>query len=850
MSSLQDSSPPASILRDEIDVHQTRTNDPGLAMPNKLVKRSTSQRVLSLDQARGSIFRRPATSHQRSSSLMPVSTPLMNSQQPIAETQERPYTSTADIWRPFFFNSGHSRKRHTSGTMRDSTIRTVSASYAPRPMLVNAKAVQRRQFDDDDDDQFPRPSPLPSSTIQRRQKLRPSLGAFGKSGRQRNFTDPTTRVFTEEAQGSILPATKQSPLSPVSRSSTFGVDFPNGTPVFTSSPPIRQIPGQTLRINKRTSVARSDPNTLSSDNDTRIFTDDDSMDFQSDTAYDSLATRATASSHSGYRQPKIETIFDEQQSSSTVNHVPALEALMQRSTLNERAANLPNNTPAWVENVGMGITGFDEDENMEALTPVRENGGPSLEELNNTPVAFRIHDHQLPNGSSPSSVVKRPAPAGYVPRIQYPEDMDIEKEDSIDWSPKSDKESKAIAEEAADSPTQLRFDIDAIQDSDSNKRSSIFDWSEQQRAGGDGTNGISPRPKTVHGKQGNEDIRSRASGRKGPNAVHLRSQSVPVSRESLVDVEVPPSAAKYGTWGLGNKPVSEEWNEDFDFDDGEDVDLIPQPLNDTIKHNARDSIRSVKVPQSIIDRQASVHLQFGQVQEFMTLVEELKRLRVQGVVLQLLNGQSEQLWEDADTIINLATINDEDDGPLRPPSPMSSDIFGDDNSPSSRKISMESSKRDSLTQRTVSNPATPQNGRPRGESLAQAKSFLQTIHQNRTGSDSSPAAAPATPQRGKLPFDTQDLRDLVVRAGAITRALKEIVRRAEGVSISPQRTPQRNHDASLSHIFYPLEASPSPADRKPGIPKSRSANSYLGAAGRNSDELPPPLRFTAVIEAN
>src|SRR2546421_6542040 len=183
-------------------------------------------------------------------------------------------------------------------------------------------------------------------------------------------------------------------------------------------------------------------------------------------------------------------------------------------------------------------------------------------------------------------------------------------------------------------------------------------------------------------------------------------------------------ATKFGTWGLGNKGVSEEWNDDFEFDDldnGANDDLGGLPLNDV-------SLKGMKVPQSIIDRQASVHGQFSQVQEFMLLVEELKRLRVHGAALQLIQGQSSHLWEDAENIINLATLNDEDED-LRPHSPASPSTFDDfdDHSPTfsrSRKPSVingdENGYPDPLPRRSMSYAATPPHGRPRSESLAQA----------------------------------------------------------------------------------------------------------------------------------
>jgi hypothetical protein len=55
------------------------------------------------------------------------------------------------------------------------------------------------------------------------------------------------------------------------------------------------------------------------------------------------------------------------------------------------------------------------------------------------------------------------------------------------------------------------------------------------------------------------------------------------------------------------------------------------------------------------------------------------------------------------------------------------------------------------------------------------------------------------PRAQKLPFDTSSLKDLVVRAGVVTRALKEVIRKAEGVATSPQNVfPQ---DPPFRRIF-------------------------------------------------
>ena len=256
------------------------------------------------------------------------------------------------------------------------------------------------------------------------------------------------------------------------------------------------------------------------------------------------------------------------------------------------------------------------------------------------------------------------------------------------------------------------------------------------------------------------------------------------TEDSLTENEVPSSATKFGTWALGSKPVSEEWSDDFVFDDPDDAaeeNLVP-----TIEEKAqnRESIRSVKVPQSIMDRQQSVHIQFGQVRDFMLLVEELKRLRIRGADLGLLDSHSRQLWDDAESIIDLATVNDEDDALPRPPSPLSSDMFGDETPPPKRQFDDEMGRTNN--RRSISNPATPPYGRPRGESL-QTKSFLQAIHQHRSGVEISPTVERPRREheRDKLPFDTQDLRDLVVRAGVINRALKEIVRKSRRGILEP-----------------------------------------------------------------
>ncbi|EXJ59304.1 uncharacterized protein A1O5_12185 [Cladophialophora psammophila CBS 110553] len=690
----------------------------------------------------------------------------------------------------------------------------------------------------------------------RRHKIRRTLGSVRKGIPPRHFTDPIVRLNKDEAYGSIVPSGAFSNLSPMSNVSAFEVDLPPDTPVFTSSPPSYGPPQNRFTIPKRISVAPSDPTTVSSDNDTRVFTDDDSMDFHSDTAYDSLATRATASSHSGFRQPKIETIFDEMSVDQQPAETAGLEDLMQRATLDD-TQSIVSREGGYGEaaNIGMGICGLEANGEMQefspdqASTPVKSPRAEA-EDFVSTPVPKRTYRESLVISSSPPSTQLFPRPRQVEPEL--PRMMNVDDDDDIDWSPKSNNDKNQVtAKDVPSSPIQSRFEQlseDDVDEHQSTKRSSIFDWSEHSKFGSDQSNGISPRPQTVHGKQGSHVGRSRPSGRKNNAAMHLRSQSVPVNRDSLAENDTPSSATKFGTWALGSKPVSEEWSDDFEFDDVDVGDGVTG-MTDEDRAKNRESIRSVKVPQSIMDRQQSVHIQFGQVRDFMLLVEELKRLRLRGAPLGLLESHSRQLWEDAESIIDLATVNEDDEALPRPPSPISSDIFGDETPPSKRAIEDEEGR--IMNRRSISSPATSPYGRPRGESL-QAKNFLQVIHQNRREAEASPGEESVRGrEREKLPFDTQDLRDLVVRAGVITRALKEIVRKAEGVSLSPERPAPKFPEPVFRQIFEPPNSSPIPESRKPGLPKSRSANSYLDAVDTSADrEISQPLSFTKVVEAN
>jgi Septation protein etd1 len=682
---------------------------------------------------------------------------------------------------------------------------------------------------------------------------------------------------------------------------------------------------------QRASLSPSDPasTTFSSDNE-RVFSsgDEDSLEFQSDTAYDSVATRATMSSNSGLPGLEIERLFDETPPEATKHSFLPLEDLIPHGPFGELSQHdatsldgldslstprddqssnqdveylatpvaarenqsLPeNNNPyppltasskgLWreqsdLEPISAGRGGVaippaareiqSQPENFSSGPPLKlcsedvlleqstTERIPAERERGATPVAPPEH-HSLPEyiTSSPpltpysgsllrvqAQMESHPAERPDLARCSgqpWDEDvhLDYSSEDQV-LSPDLPQHipprlSPSLVGAYQPSLPHHRQELDDMREE---RRLSIFDWSEQQRSDRDSLYGSSPRPRTMHSKQGNDGRGGRGPGRRAPNALHLRSQSVPAAKESYMDSDPAYPPAKFGTWGLGNKGVSEEWTDDFEFDE-DDYDA---------QQGFEPSVTGMKVPQAIIDRQASVHGQFGQVQEFMLLVQELKRLRHQGTVLELMGGSSHHLWEDAESIINLATLNEDDEELIPPQSPGfpgSFDDFEDDLSPASRpwqqcNPSIEDGLKAIPTSMLNSIPATPPTGRPRGESLAQAKQFLQTMHQNRTGTESSPFDDRSHPP--KLPFDTQDLRDLVTRTGVVTRALKDIVRKAEGVLISPDGTPKEPRDPPFSQIFKRPEDL-SPSSKKPGLPKSTSLNSYInGSLASSTDD--------------
>lgn len=669
-----------------------------------------------------------------------------------------------------------------------------------------------------------------------------------------------------------------SPLPPISRLSSFNLDLSglhissssnshHGTHMSPTSPDnIRPISRSTSdgRFKALTShpvvVHQQFPPRLSelnasdrgstlvgSDSDAKGFAsgEDDEMDFQSDTAYDSYRTGATASLRA--RNATLDSMFDESP--------PSSGARSKISEFHEMAliSAFRNTDDSIVE----------EDEGM--VTPIKSRRRFN-EDTYSTPIRQSIETatEDIVPSSPPSFCLA----TREFSRLSLGDDDDEEEDwtrddDSIalrnSLSPptssiNSQRVSKALCAALAD-VTDTGASVrngGQIQE----RPRSVFDWSEPHMHEKVDIMGNCPRPSTVHGKQGMDSRGGRAAGRSRPTALHVRSQSVPVvpdiggHRESKV-------APKFGTWGLGAKNVSEDWDNDFEFDN-----------MDTDEGNGQLSTGNsvaMLVPPAIQASQANVVGHVGQIREVCLLVEDLKRLRSLAREKGILDGPSADKWREAEGIIALA-IPDEEDETLSPPqSPStlsrerghqsnhrttmsidSTDRNGFENEDiqenghddlyhnfQSRRQSVFSPDDDifgsALPSVSVEETRSTKNTRRyhAGKDTTEiARSVMENMHQHRASSDPiHSTVVNDTPD--KMPFDTTSLRDLVQRANALARALSEIIRRADGITQSPNRSPHFERDSSpaFTRVFSDPLASPP----RSMMHRTQSNNSVLSA---------------------
>jgi hypothetical protein len=934
---------------------------------NKLVKRSSSQRLLSSGNALHSSLRRPATSHQRSANLQQfqqneepgrlslAASSIMPSES-VRGTQS--YDDLSQVWVPSFkprvirtARDGFARRASANGipNTRNEAIETIVPGMTEKATLVMATSISldssheianRRPsnisvlsrpfspigFEASSSsrgdktntmanatpelksrgsfslsEMFPSPSPstwkMPRAGSLRKSKPftrdtggrrvvsdpqssnphKPIRSAQTQSNLERNSVsrNDTDYEATPSVPGAIITNNHQrgssSPLPPLNRLSAFEINLPEAMPSYPTSPqPESPAPFQrelstspfspfVPKVRQhRFSSGPSEPGStlLGSDNDnSRLMSgDEDDMDARSETVYDSTRTGATGSSHSGIRRPPIDTIFDE----SPPPELPPREKLLDLQDLLHHNDSFtgPNTT---IHHIVAA--------EQQGSTPVPATV-PCKEDDSSTPM-HKTEETFLASEASPPSVsalteLKTTDPTAR--KSQPDQDEDLWSFEHAEISHAEAVHIRNVSLNGSNHPlivASQHSEADRRRESpparipDKSSKTNIFEWSESPLTDRESSHGESPRPKTVHGKQGRAMRGNQVNGRRGPSALHLRSQSVPVQKD-ITGRRTHNNPSTLDSWVLGNKGPSEDWDGDFEFEEG--------PRTGKQASNSdpvRPSFSSgMLVPRNILERQASVHGQFGQVKELALLVEDLRRLQQQAAGQGIMEGQSAELWKEAEGIINLATLDDEEQEIFPPRSPHSPsfdfDPF-DEDSPSLRsrrrsgmspptegRLSMvddsPASQPSSRPPQDMASMETPPPSRPRNESSAKAKSVLENIHQQRSPYDAVLLDAPFAQK--KLPFDTTSLKDLVTRAGVVTRALKEIVRRAENgpksMDTPEPRSSTPRDPPYISQMFHQPPISPtrnkSPrVTQSPKSPQSQKSGTFKGGGGIGND---------------
>ncbi|CEL02483.1 hypothetical protein ASPCAL03653 [Aspergillus calidoustus] len=818
--------------------------------PNKLVKRPKSQHSNAnpffahtvSSPSFPSALRRPATSYQRSETSKHKATHSLSFEPSLALNTVLEPTSKPpgnDDWRPYISPSSDTlsermtRRFSTATKPRDPSVRRILPHTDTAPTLLLATSIAKKEtatevaidpsveFRDPfkespqnpekplgEQGQSPPEEPCPKSPAddaapldirvfrngsfagpKRRAASTPLPnmpnveGAIWVSPRapgRRNITDPN--VFRRPPTTSDVDIFSSGIVGRKSKVvSSYRKEYSADLGSFRyrdvsrhTSTDLYSLRGSLRRRPKRHSLAASDPaSTVIGSDDTRIFTsgDEDDTDFLSDTAFDSIRTHMTTDS-SCFQSPRIETIFDRTFPPEIVDEPPARQTLPGSFV---RPSIQPSNL---------------ESQREAPLTLVTRN----LAEVHEGDSQISFPSDLSDDEDSQSMVASLPGDKTIRPSLALANFGAMSLGNNEELNHSNTPNLAALMDECQDASR------------DTSPRMNIFDWSEQSRADREGS-GPDGRPRTVHGKHGPAGIRgSRATGRKAPNTLHYRSQSVPVAREPVVlHNESRQTSGKFGTWGLGSKGVSEDWDSDFEFEDNKEETT----MSENVKPNKETNRQSVVVPQAIMERQASLHGQFGQVQELTLLVEELKRLRHQASFLNIVRGPSSELWKEAEGIVDLATLDDDDDndGSHSPPrSPTSLTFSFDDSEVESSNMNNDPWKRASgeswrasLSENTAAR-ATTSFGPDLAVLSTKTNSVLDLIYHQRLSQDPTVMNPSHLPRSKKLPFDTQSLRDLVVRAGVVTRALKEVVRKAEGVTNGSEENTRPSHPP-FSRIF-------------------------------------------------
>ncbi|KAM0464018.1 hypothetical protein ACHAO4_000744 [Trichoderma viride] len=685
----------------------------------------------------------------------------------------------------------------TSGSLRQPKRETEPDGVNDQPH-VSAPSNSGAQTAVEHDLKAPAQSPIPPSPL----------------GRQGPTLDsaPSSQLTMHKRSHS-------SPLLPAPRKSNFQIDGPRlGSPSGAASHSARQHqPSGSSTSSAAMSQLRASPlhesfsATEGFESDARGFisADEDDADYKSDTVFDSL--RTAASSRTRAVETPLDSIYDDSPPSTAGNN-----GKTKRLSIQEILGH----------NWGGDTNIMEEDENT--MMPIGETSGARLRYSSR-------HILTLPRISSESSQNGVSIYTKEFGRISLDDDFDEDwdVDDDAHFNPLSppskgsSMNSRVINPNVRVALANMSLDQTSDVDSDDRPLNNLFDWSETSFHEKSSTDGVPLRPKTSYEKQ-ELDARGGRPVIRGPIPTHIRSQSVPLSH--ALDEGKSSTGAKYGTWGLSSKTVSEDWDEDFEFGGG------ANDFGDKADNNL------FSVPESIQASQPSVKAHSGQIRELSLLVNDLKRLCRHGRDMDMLDGPQKTLWKEAEGVIALASPDEEDsideendanfldaleefdnnDG-------FSEEDFGDLSfgkldmafdikEPMSKTAVVR--ERHSPKRRSVFSPdddifggnwplvddgppsnqssrsRTPELRADRQEEAAKgARSVMEAM--SRSIPDQDTLSRPDN----KMTFDTNSLRVLVKRAGELRDSLSDVIRRAEQITQSPAVTPRRERQTDSSPAF-------------------------------------------------
>ncbi|KAH9845543.1 hypothetical protein Tdes44962_MAKER06577 [Teratosphaeria destructans] len=860
---------------------------------NKLVKRTPSLSSSdgfhhqSSSASRLPVLRRPATSHQRTATQQQR---LSRAWQRESETRDSSDLELRHYFTPKIIADKGILGQRRNSTGIPNPIRRVYPDRKYTPVLVSARDVEVKrsnvEVDDGSSDENEAPvnltlpptvtsSPAFDATSASRRSFsigdllssgpqplwrRPSSSASKSSVSRRLSRKPRPRIATEplpmdssfdqerppkrrdltdprEAYRDIYSSFDAQAITG-SHTADFRLDSASDTPRSqdssfrdspladtyqqsgTPSPNLGQ--DRSRSVTAESSVARSarlsapasaNVSTTGSDSERRS-TGGYSTDYQSESAFDSFQTRTTRSV-SGKRGPPIDTIFDESP--------PVFSS--GRST---RLGDLLND--GHFSSSGQG-------------TRFRHSTIEEEESVISTPVRS-IRD---------KSVTTTPS-AGYRPQQLFPSSPPVMADpDEIDWDAVADEpmRSNGLGTQPQGSNTSHYLSLHARSpcsarplsrlanitsahstpnrwSNGGNEKAKIFDWVEQQPSPSH-PDRSPPRPRTVHGKKDPENRGSRMTGRRAPSGMHARSQSVPVVPVPDLDGKRTVPKSKFGTWGVGSKNVTEDWDDDFEFEDP--VPPLPASIA-AVAEKRVDSGHQMFVPKAIQESHHNVVANMNLLKEWGMHIEELKDLRMRAATLDMLHGAYEKEWQEVDGMIALADQSSSEQTlqpRATPPSSPGFDMNAFDESAThapviarSRSLTavgladtppFDDAEAGAVGPQPFAACNTLTRGRPRKDSEAMARSVIEALQAQHLRSP----AGDETGHTKKVDFNTSTLRRLVPHVKDLTRRVKEALRETEGLYSSPRRRDSRDSNRSADddyargfrHAFYePSPGSP------------------------------------------